>query len=136
MQIIDPGHAYGMEILDYPCSAWQTLYFVKREGPGYPGNIGHRHGVIIQEVLRCCIDRIKYLEKKISHPLNEDVLKDLRDALFLLECRAADRHGASLILSAWDLENIETLPVGENGHLLKGAGGSSLPDADPISPEK
>src|SRR5258707_13345918 len=50
----------------------QTLQFVKREGEGYPGNIGHHEGTTMQEVLRVLIDRAKYINGQI--PCDETLL--------------------------------------------------------------
>lgn len=48
--VIDPGHLYELQVIDkvecaepYP----SLLRFVKREGPGYPGNSGTYPGTII-----------------------------------------------------------------------------------------
>jgi hypothetical protein len=120
MIVVDPGHAYGLAELDSGRDSMQLLKFVKREGEGYPGNVGHYPGTQIQEVLRACIDRIKYVDNQIPHLANKAVLQNLRITLHCLEIRAAERHGKILRLSTYD--DIELLPVGENGHLLCGAG--------------
>ncbi len=97
MKIIDPGHHFRLDQLDAPENqpvVWGAdLRFVKREGPGYPGNVGHHEGTNIQEVLRALISRVQYLENQISHSVNEDIVWDLRRALYRLEYRAAERHG-------------------------------------------
>jgi hypothetical protein len=80
------------------------LYFVKREGEGYPGNVGHHAGTNIQDVLRALIDRVQYLDNQISDVENEFVLNDLRSALFCLEKRAANRHGRVLGISQREIE--------------------------------
>lgn len=94
MKVIDPGHIYKLDTLDGDVDV--TLTFVKREGEGYPGNIGHHAGTNIQEVLRALIDRVKYLNSQIEHPRNWMVEISLREALNQLELRAAERHGRTL----------------------------------------
>ena len=118
MKVIDPGHKYELQTIDGNESS--VLTFVKREGKGYPGNVGHYSGTIIQEVLRACIDRLKYVDAQIPDNNNPIVIHDLRTALYHLEIRAANRHGKSMPFV--DVTEIENLPVGQNGHLLVGAG--------------
>lgn len=104
MKIIDPGHVYDLQWLDgHPpltsrsgIEDWNRLIFVKREGEGYPGNVGHHPGTTIQEVLRALIDRVKYVDGQISHPFNKGVIGQLRSAIHLLELRAAERHHRKL----------------------------------------
>ena len=90
MKILDPGHLYKLNYLDDTNT--QELRFVKREGDGYPGNIGHYPGTNIQEVLRVLIDRTKYLDNQIPNYENQGVIQCLRRALWCLEVRAARRH--------------------------------------------
>jgi hypothetical protein len=118
MKVLDPGHMYLLDSID-GTAVHDTLQFVKREGEGYPGNVGHYPGTILQDVLRACIDRVKYVDNQIHSDHNDLVLWYLRAALHKLESRAAERHGKKLTCSP---ENIEYLPVGSNGHLLEGAG--------------
>ena len=120
MKTLDAGHTYLLDSIDGDIQ--QTLTFVKREGSGYPGNVGHYPGTIVQEVLRACIDRLKYVDNQIPNMANELCLSHLRSAIFNLENRAAQRHGKKLIITRTEFNKIETLPVGKNGHLLCGAG--------------
>ena len=94
MTVIDPGHDYYLDLLDGGIGrlAQTRLTFVKREGPGYPGNVGSHPGVNLQEVLRALIDRVKYLDRQIACSENRAVLLNLRAALHFLEVRAARRH--------------------------------------------
>jgi hypothetical protein len=125
MRVIDPGHVYELEWLDgYPQNfgilgetpSEHTLTFVKREGAGYPGNVGHHAGTNLQEVLRALIDRVKYLDGQISHPNNAGLLVNLRHSLWLLEQRAAERHGRPFEIS-W-AAGIEELPTCSScGHI-------------------
>ena len=102
MKVIDPGHRYLLNHLDDDGRGSEptALVFVKREGPGYPGNEGHHAGTNLQEVLRALISRVKYLEGQESHPNNAVVIMNLRHAIWLLESRAAERHGRVFDLSA------------------------------------
>ena len=95
MKILDPGHKYALMNLDGPPTE-QTLTFVKREGDGYPGNIGHHAGTNLQEVIRACMDRIVYLDNQIHCDANDIAIVALRNALWCLEVRAAQRHVRNL----------------------------------------
>ena len=108
MRVIDPGHKYALAHLDGKGET--ILVFVKREGAGYPGNVGAHEGTNIQEVLRAQIDRLKYLDAQIPHWRNKHALQYLREALLCLECRAAERtHRPFVFVSNRHI--IETLPT-------------------------
>lgn len=117
MKIIDPGHVYLLRMLDSPKQDSNVLLtFVKREGEGYPGNVGHHKGTNLQEVLRALIDRIKYLDNQIHDIRNDQVLHYLRSSILQLEMRAAERHGRKLPI--FDMDEIELQPVcGGCGHI-------------------
>lgn len=119
MQVIDPGHDYILNKLDNNDNLVYTrLTFVKREGEGYPGNVGHHSGTTTQEVLRALIDRTKYVDKQEPCGENSEVLYNLRYAIYFLEERAADRHGRILNLSEDDIYRIEEMPTCEKcGHI-------------------
>lgn len=133
MKVIDPGHVYDLRWLDgkpfdlqietghtdlirsyggLPDFVQNRLIFVKREGDGYPGNVGHHPGTTLQEVLRALIDRVKYLDDQIHDHRNADVIYSLREAIINLEERAAERHGR---LREWQRtvvwERIEDMPT-------------------------
>lgn len=108
MKVIDPGHEYELTMLDLPEGFVETLMFVKREGPGYPGNVGHHPGTNIQEVLRALIDRVKYLNNQITDARNGRVISHLRNAMWLLEDRAAERHGRTLDVHMREIEKLPT----------------------------
>lgn len=91
MTVIDPGHCY--ELLSLDGNVRQTLTFVKREGEGYPGNVGSHCGTNLQSVIRALIDRVAYLQGQIPCHENLAIINNLMDCLFLLEHRAARRHG-------------------------------------------
>jgi hypothetical protein len=90
MTVIDPGHTYELGVLDG--TDREILRFVKREGPNYPGNVGVQCGTTLQEVLRACIDRVKYLDNQIPCMENKRVIIHLGLAIDMLEQRAAHRH--------------------------------------------
>jgi hypothetical protein len=83
MKVIDPGHTYSLRSLDGNGDV--RLRFVKRQGPGYPGNIGRHSGTTTQEVVRALIDRTKYVDKQIPNQRNVQVLYHLRSILLELE---------------------------------------------------
>lgn len=94
MRILDHGHQFALTHLDGNLE--EILTFVKREGHGYPGNLGSHPGTNIQEVIRACMSRLRYLDAQIHHVTNNDALDAFRDALWALETRAAERHGRTL----------------------------------------
>jgi hypothetical protein len=113
MRIVDPGHQYALSRLDD--DGEELLTFVKREGSSYPGNVGAHAGTNLQEVLRACIDRVKYLEGQIPHMSNQLVLAHLRNAIQWLETRAAQRHNRDRPQFTTE---VETMPTCEScGHI-------------------
>jgi hypothetical protein len=109
MKILDPGHSYLLKMYDIEPSVAvgeHHLIFMKRQGPGYPGNFGQHAGTNCQEVLRALIDRVKYVDKQIPHPENKTILTSLRRALLSLDVRAAERRGAEG-LPIWPLPSID-----------------------------
>ena len=106
VRIIDPGHIYGLMRLDG--LGEEVLTFVKREGPRYPGNVGHHAGTTVQEVLRALVDRVQYVDNQISDSNNVVVLSSLRRALWHLEARAAQVHGLSFTQPDENIELMRT----------------------------
>ena len=92
MKVLDPGHYYELANLD-GTTPDRYLQFVKREGPGYSGNVGHNPGTTIQEVLRACCERLRYVGVQQPSRYTNGALGHIKDALLLLEQRAAERHG-------------------------------------------
>lgn len=94
MKVLDPGHYYELANLDVDPKLVMTphLAFVKREGPGYPGNVGHHQGTTVQEVLRACIDRLQYVNAQDWSDFTDEARACLMQAVYLLEYRAALRH--------------------------------------------
>lgn len=117
MKELDPGHHYALAVLDFGVNATTSIRFVKRTGPGYPGNADTYPGTNIQEVLRALIARVQYLNRQEACDENEAVIEHLRQSLASLELRAARRHGRRLnthqILGAIELEPI----CGKCGHI-------------------
>ncbi len=103
MRTLDPGHVYDLDALDG--GEPQRLTFVKREGDGYPGNVGAHGGVIIQEVLRALIARCLYVNQQIPCEETSSALMCLRLALRDLEKRAARRHMRVLSVPAIGIED-------------------------------
>lgn len=94
MRVLDPGHTYRLDALDGDRA--QTLRFVKREGVGYPGNVGAQSGATMQEVMRCLIDRARYVNGQFPCPETEAIIGLLVTAILLLESRAKRRKGRHL----------------------------------------
>lgn len=101
MTVIDPGHEYALDSLDGELR--QRLTFVKREGAGYPGNVGHHPGTTIQEVLRALVERCAYVNRQTPCPETSEVTAMLIRCVCLLEQRAARRHGRTLTASPEDI---------------------------------
>ena len=116
MKVIDPGHEYELAHLDGDGSS--RLVFVKREGDGYPGNVGHHEGTTMQEVLRALIDRAKYVNAQIPSAYTLAAIDCMRTAIEYFEVRAAKRHGREFISSTVPIEErITCLKCGHIGCL-------------------
>lgn len=96
MKVLDPGHLYELKVLDADKEQWTKtveLRFVKREGDKFPGNVGHYPGTNLQEVLRALLNRIAYLDLQEHDDRNLLIAEYTMKAIYLLEQRAAERHG-------------------------------------------
>ena len=85
MKVLDQGHKYSLK--NNKTDGEIILTFYKDEkinGSGYEGTTN-------QEVLRCLIDRVKFLDKQLPHPVNSKIIKHLRSAIVLHEQRHLDR---------------------------------------------
>jgi hypothetical protein len=91
VRVLDPGHYYELNPLDGE-SAVQRLQFVKREGKGYPDNVGHSPGTTSQEVLRVLIHRAGYVNNQIPCWQTRLSLYLMGFVVWLYEHRAAKRH--------------------------------------------
>lgn len=90
MHVRDPGHDYVLASLDG--NAPQRLTFVKREGSGFPGNVGSHPGTTMQEVLRALVDRARYVNAQAPCAETEAGIALMQSALLLFELRANRRH--------------------------------------------
>lgn len=106
MKVLDEGHKYELNCLDGDIK--QILQFVKRDYPAYkyPGNDGSYPGTTIQDVLRCCLNRLRYVNEQIPDPSTGKAIEKLKIVLFLLEERAARRHKREL-----RYKDVEFLPT-------------------------
>jgi hypothetical protein len=110
MEVIDPGHKFRLE--GYDGGEAQVLVFMKREGTGYPFNVGHHSGTNCQEVIRALIERVKYLQRQVPCDQNSQIIQLLRESLILFEDRASQRRGkTSPQLSCEDFELLPTCPT-------------------------
>lgn len=107
LRCLDAGHEYELDSYDGEQS--NRLVFMKREGDGYPLNVGHHAGTNCQEVLRVLIDRVQYLQSQIPCEENERVINNLRSALWEFELRAAKRHGRASVFP-WR-EQYQPIPI-------------------------
>lgn len=108
MRVVDPGHAYVLAQLDnddgpYPLIAPVGLFFVKREGEKYPGNVGSYPGTTMQEVFRALIDRCNYLDAQNPCMETKAVKQFCESSIIILEQRAARMHGRTLNMSFDDV---------------------------------
>lgn len=106
MKIVEEGHQFLLE--SYDGESFNQLIFMKREGVGYPFNVGTHAGTNCQEVIRALISRVQYLQKQIPCAENEYIIDSLRDALQQFEDRAARRHGRELIPIVKEIESLPT----------------------------
>lgn len=95
MKIIDPGHEYLLIGVGENCPD-QRITRVKNEGGKYPGNVGHHPGILVQEMLRVCIDATKHLNAQGSCMETELALSAMRQALAWFEVRAARCRGTHI----------------------------------------
>lgn len=131
MLILDPGHLYSLHQLQgYTITRGkfnnltsyqaeepetQTVRFVKRVGPKFPGNEAPGYsGTTLQELLRVLINRTIYLNEQESSWHNIVCLTLYRLAMNLLEHRAAKRHRRKFRF----IYNIEQLAFNsDDGHI-------------------
>ena len=95
MRIVEPGHHYFIANKN---DGYQEIKFVNA--------VSGEDGVIIQEVLRCLIDRMLFMDNQLPHDFNKSVISNLRDALVLLE----SRHLLRLVEKNLPVENISASP--------------------------
>jgi len=112
VRVIDPGHLYMLA--SYDGGDEIPVQFMKRIGPGYPGNNrgllpGPCAGTNCQETLRALIDRVKHLQLQESCPENVAIIQLLRMSILLFEQRAAGRRGINL--QPVQMHQIESIPT-------------------------
>lgn len=114
----DPGHVYELPHLDGEGS--QTLTFVKRHDPAhpkrFPGNSNSHPGTTLQAVIRAMLERVEYLQNQIPHKNNLGVQVRLLEILWLLEDRAAERHGYDFDFRVGDMDKMPMCP--HCGHVV------------------
>lgn len=92
---LDAGHRYVLPSLDGEVRS--VLQFVKRHDPlhpeRFPGNTNSYPGTTLQAVIRVLLSRLDYLQGQIWCVENAIVRRLLHLCLWLLEFRAARRHG-------------------------------------------
>lgn len=113
MIILDSGHMFKLANLDGEVE--NIVQFVKREGPRYPGNVGHHPGTTMQEMLRVCISRAKYANNQIRCDETTYGVEHMRQAIRWFEERAARLHGRTLSGIIFPIENETTCP--KCGHI-------------------
>lgn len=117
-KVIDPGHKY--ELLTLDGDLVQTLTFVKRfdhtHPERYPGNTSAYPGTTLQSVIRCLIERIDYLQNQIPHRNNLAIKSSPLGCLWLLEDRAAERHGRDFDYRIEDMNQMPMCP--HCGHVV------------------
>jgi hypothetical protein len=110
VKCIDGGHKFLLRNYDGG-EPYQPIQFMKREGPGYPFNVGHYPGTNCQEVLRALVSRVEYLQSQIACWQNVATLFLLRMAIWMFERRAAKRHERRFPIRL--LAGIDRLPTCE-----------------------
>ena len=106
MIVVDPGHGYLFKTFDSTVEPQhESLEFVKREGPEYPGNVGHHPGTNMQEVLRGLIHRTFYVHGQKPSRYNTEAIVGMRAAIRAFEMRAAKKHGR-VLFTIPDIENM------------------------------
>jgi len=83
MKVIDPGHAYSLDMRGIPTK--QMFRFPDHEVEP------HKPGTTTQELLRMLIDRTMYCDSCMPCELNQHIIDHLRMALVLHEARAMIR---------------------------------------------
>lgn len=108
MREVDAGHEYLLD--SYDGGEPVRLVFVKREGEGYPFNVGHHPGTNCQEAFRALIKRVQYLQRQEPCDENLTSIELLRRLIWLFEMRAARRHNRTLPDLPVEIEKLPTCP--------------------------
>lgn len=135
MIVLETGHVYLLKRLE--SVGYESLQFIKRSSAAIQYQYEHR-GTNTQEVLRALIERTLYLDSVIPCTETQDAVWHLRQALYLYEVRAyrrklakmnkgADAHDDGEAPNAhrdgydsipFNEQDIEQLPVGNDGHII------------------
>ena len=92
MKCTEPGHTYELEdsVWQPGTNPVQTLQFIHKEEDN--GElVSLENGTTNEEVLRVLIDRMKWLQDKLSCNENALVIRNLEQSLMLLERRTNGR---------------------------------------------
>jgi hypothetical protein len=119
VKVIEPGHHYQVEQLDWPCGAQQplNLIFVNREDNPHPGSQTQEYIRVQIDMLTVLIDRTNHCDACLRWEGNDKIIKhfseaqrQLRLALLLHEQRALERK---VDKQGFKPEKIRT---GDDGH--------------------
>lgn len=133
MKVIETGHVYDLKRLE--SKGYERLTFIKRSSGAIQYNDEHS-GTNTQEVIRALIERTGYLHSVLPCDETADAIYYLRMALYCYEVRAYRRKQQKYNKHANLHESnepnphrdgyddvpfsefeIETLPVGKDGHI-------------------
>ena len=103
---LDAGHTYA--VINKHETGLQLVKFVKDEQDC------SEDGIIIQQLIKILLDRIRYLDDKLPSKYNNRVIKHLTQAFIALETRHIER----LVKKG---RCVEYLPVYKGGHILPSA---------------
>ena len=94
MKVIVEGHTYELERHDVKLDGYpvERLQFVNKAKQEDGSLVLVADGTTNEEVLRVLIDRMKYLQSRMSCRENAIVITKLEESLMWLEKRTADRN--------------------------------------------
>jgi len=112
MVVIDDGHKYKLKNngVNMGSSSSELTFFKDEDihGTGYDGTT-------VQEVLRACIDRVKYIDANCPDDTikkTDAILHHLRSAL----CEFEIRHIERCLAAGYPIENVKT--SGDGDHFI------------------
>lgn len=94
MNILTPGHRYELNLVVAKHDPGIVVQFIEKEPvPGMTDGTLQlvQDGTTNEEVIAMMIDRIQYLDAKFPCQENKDAIVDLKDALYRLNLRTANR---------------------------------------------
>jgi hypothetical protein len=95
MEVIDPGHVYTVSSFD-DTNDFQQIVFIKKDGNSGEILKTIHDGTTNEEVLKCLIDRLGWLNKKLWSRETSIALAKTEEALMWLEKRTADRRNRNV----------------------------------------